>query len=140
MKHPDPYRAFRFRVEIDQLQLGGFQSVSGLERTCTIEPYREGGVNDYEHQLITLTNYPALVLKRGLFNTGLWDWHQDVINGGVKRETIAIVLLDDAGEEVWRWICIEAFPSKWTVAELEATANNIATESIDFVHHGMTRQ
>ena len=139
MKRPDPYRAFRFRVEIDQIQLGGFQSVSGLERTTTIEPYREGGINDYEHQLITLTNCPALVLKRGLFNTTLWDWHQDVINGIVNRETIAVVLLDDTGEEVWRWICVEAFPSKWTGVELDATANNIATESIEFVHHGLTR-
>ena len=140
MSRSDPYRAYRFRVEIDQVQQGGFQSVSGLERTCTIEPYREGGVNDFEHQLITLTNYPALVLKRGLFNSEIWDWHQDVINGNVKRETIAIVLLDDNGDEVWRWVCVKAFPSKWTGAELDATGNNIATESIDFAHHGLTKE
>ncbi|MBU0654303.1 MAG: phage tail protein [Gammaproteobacteria bacterium] len=136
---PDPYRAFRFRVEIDQLQEGGFQSVSGLERVCTIEPYHEGGANHFEHQLITLTNYPALVLKRGLFSTALWDWHQDVINGNVRRETITIVLLEGKDTEVWRWQCEHAFPSKWTGAELDATGNNIATESIEFVHHGLTR-
>ena len=139
MSGPDPYRAFRFRVEVGQLELGGFQSVSGLERTCTIEPYREGGVNDFEHQLITLTNYPPLVLKRGLFNTALWDWHQLVIKGIVNHENLAIVLLNEKGEEAWRWICVRAFPSKWTGAELDATANNIATESIDFVHHGLIR-
>lgn len=139
MSSPDPYRAFRFRVEVGQLQLGGFQSVTGLERTCTIEPYREGGVNDFEHQLITQTNYPPLVLKRGLFSTVLWDWHQFVIQGIVNQENLAVVLLDERGAEVWRWVCVRAFPSKWTGGELDATANNIATESIDFVHHGLIR-
>jgi phage tail-like protein len=137
---PDPYRAFRFRVEVAGLQVGGFQSVSGLARESKIEPFREGGVNHYEHQLVTLTTYPPLVLKRGLFDTLLWDWHKDVIEGRVQRRTITIKLLNDAGHEVWHWICEKAFPSKWTGAELDATGNAIATESIEFVHHGLTRQ
>ena len=66
---PDPFRAFRFRLEISGLQQAGFQSVSGLERSCTIEPYREGGVNHFEHQLVTLTTYPSLMLKKGLVDT-----------------------------------------------------------------------
>ena len=99
MKPPDPYRAFRFRIEIDSMQQGGFQSVSGLERETRIEPYREGGINHYEHQLITLTTYPTLTLKRGLVDTALWDWHQEVINGLVQRRTVSVVLIDDTGEE-----------------------------------------
>ncbi|MCZ6770633.1 MAG: phage tail protein [Proteobacteria bacterium] len=137
MKHPDPYRAFRFRVDIDQIQSGGFQSVSGLERECQIEAYREGGVNDYEHQFVTLTKYPPLILKRGLVDASLWEWHKEVINGNVVRNEITVVLFDETGEEAWKWIFCEAFPSKWTGAELDATANNVATESVEFVHHGM---
>jgi phage tail-like protein len=140
MTRSDPYRAFRFRIEIDNTRLGGFQTVSGLERETRIEPYREGGVNHFERQLITLTSYPALTLKRGLVDTMLWDWHQDVIDGLVARRTISVVLLDERGEEAWRWICVDAFPTKWTGAELDATNNAIATESIDFAHHGITRQ
>ena len=140
IKRPDPYRAFRFRVEIDNLQVGGFQSVSGLVRESKVEPFREGGINHYEHQLVTLTTYPPLVLKRGLFDFTLWDWHEDVVAGTVKRKKITISLLNDAGNEVWHWICEGAFPSKWTGAELDATGNAIATESIEFVHHGLIRQ
>jgi phage tail-like protein len=136
----DPYRAFRFRVEIEGLQQGGFQSVSGLVRESKVEPFREGGVNHFEHQLITQTTYPPLVLKRGLFDPVLWDWHQEVINGQIQRKTITVRLLNDTGEEVWHWICENAFPSKWSGAELDATGNAIATESIEFVHHGLTRQ
>ncbi|SUS04675.1 Phage tail protein [uncultured Defluviicoccus sp.] len=136
----DPHRSFRFRLEIGGLDEGGFQTVSGIERETQIEPYREGGVNDYEHKLVTRTTYPPLVLKRGLVGPSLWDWHQRVINGEVQRQTISIVLLDERGDEAWRWVCADAFPSKWTGAELDATANAIATESVEFVHHGLTRQ
>lgn len=136
----DPFRAYRFGLEISGLQQAGFQAAGGLERSCTIEPYREGGVNHYEHQLVTLTSYPVLVLKRGLAGTELWDWHQDVINGSVSRQTISVVLFDDAGAEAWRWVAESAFPSKWAVSELDAMSNGIATESVEFVHHGLTRQ
>ena len=139
MPHSDPYRAFRFTVQIDGIENGGFQSVSGLERTSKIEPYREGGNNHFEHQLITQTTYPALTLKKGLVDTSLWDWHRDVIRGTIVRHNITVTLRDDANNDVWSWICEKAFPSKWTGAELDATANAVATESIEFVHHGLTR-
>src|SRR4051794_32231818 len=66
MPRPDPYRAFRFRVEIDQTQEAGFQMVSGLERETKTDAYREGGVNHFEHQLAGFTTYPPLTLKHGL--------------------------------------------------------------------------
>lgn len=140
MPRPDPHRAYRFRLEIDRLVRGAFQTVSGLERESKIEPYREGGVNHYEHQLVTLTTYPPLTLKRGLVDFELWDWHQEVINGVIERQTISVILLDEQGQEAWRWICADAFPVKWTGADLDATGNAIATESVTFVHHGLTRQ
>lgn len=139
-KRPDPYRGFRYRVEIYGLQQAGFQTVSGLERESKIEPFREGGVNNYEHQLVTLTTYRPLTLKRGLVDPMLWDWHHEVIEGEVQRRTITITLMDDGGNEVWHWICKNAFPSKWSGSELDATGNTIATESVEFVHHGLTRK
>jgi phage tail-like protein len=140
--HPDPYRSFRFRVEIDSTIEGGFQMVSGLERISEFEPYREGGVNDFEHQLVTRTTFSPVVLTRGLYSTALWDWHQAVIDGlTIERRTISIVLLDEAGaEEKWRWICRRALPAKWTGAELDAISGNVATETVELVHEGMRRQ
>jgi phage tail-like protein len=139
MPRLDPYRAFRFLVEIDNTQQGGFQTVSGLERETKTEPYREGGVNEFEHQLAGVTTYPPLTLKRGLVDPSLWDWHQDVIEGRIERKTLAIVLLDEVGAEAWRWVVADAYPSKWTGNELDAVANAVATESVAFVHRGVTR-
>jgi phage tail-like protein len=140
VSRPDPYRAYRFLVEIDGTEQGGFQTVGGIERDTKIDAYRQGGVNDHEMQIAGLTTYPALKLKRGLVDTALWDWHQDVIAGTVQRKTISVVLLDEVGGEVWRWVAIDAFPSKWSGAELDAGQSNLATESVEFVHHGLTRQ
>jgi phage tail-like protein len=139
MVRPDPYRVFRFIVEIEGMQAGGFQSVAGIERQTQVEPYREGGVNDFEHQLIVKTTYPALTLKRGLVNRSMWEWHQDVIDGRVERRTVSVLLLDAAGNEVWRWICVDAYPTKWAGAELDGLANAVATESVELVHRGLTR-
>ena len=136
----DPYRMYRFRIEAQGIDRGGVQSVSGLERTTEVEPYREGGVNDYDIQLITKTTQASLVLKRGLMDAWMWDWHEDVVQGTVERRTISIVLLDEVGEEAWRWICADAFPTKWGGTDLDATSNAIAVESIELVHHGLTKQ
>lgn len=140
MTRPDPYRGFRFRVEIDGLVAGGFRSVSGMERQTTIEPYREGGVNHFEHQLAVKTTYPALTLSKGLVETTMWDWHQEVVDGSVSRRDVTISLLDESGHEAWRWVCEKAYPAKWSGADLDATTGALATESVELVHHGITKQ
>jgi phage tail-like protein len=133
----DPYRAFRFLVEIQGLEVAGFQSVSGLERETKIEPYREGGVNYHERQHAGLTTYPPLRLKRGLADPMLWAWHQAVILGQIKRMVMSVVLLGEGRTEAWRWIFIDAYPTKWTAGDLDATQNVVATETVEFVHHGL---
>jgi phage tail-like protein len=133
----DPYQAFRFRVEIMGLEVGGFQSVGGLERGTKIEPYREGGVNDHEIQHAGLTTYPPLRLKRGLADPSLWAWHQAVILGRIERMVMSVVLIGESGIEAWRWIFLGAYPAKWTVADLDAVQNAVAAESVEFVHHGL---
>ncbi|HLL31177.1 MAG TPA: phage tail protein [Allosphingosinicella sp.] len=133
----DPFLAFRFRVEVMGIQVGGFQSVSGLECNTKIEPYREGGVNDYELQHAGLTTYPPLKLKRGLADPSLWAWHQAVILGRIQRAVLSVVLLSESRIEVWRWIFIGAYPSKWTGGDLDATQSVVATETVEFVHHGL---
>lgn len=137
MPGTDPYRAFRFLVEINGLEVGGFQSVSGLERDTKIEPYREGGVNDHEVQHVGVTTYPPLRLKRGLADPALWAWHQAVILGRIQRSVMSVVLLGEGRTEAWRWIFIGAYPSKWTGPELDATQSQVAAETVEFVHHGL---
>jgi phage tail-like protein len=50
MARQDPLRGFRYLVEIEGIVSGVFLRVKGLSREVRTEPYREGGVNEYEHK------------------------------------------------------------------------------------------
>ena len=137
----DPYLSFRFVVEIEGLVLGGFTDVSGLQIEVEVEDYREGGLNDYIHRLPGPARYPAnIVLRRGLTDAaGLWQWHQEVRRGIIRRKNGSIVLLDSAGEEVWRWNFVDAYPVRWSGPELRAGTADVAVEALELAHRGIVR-
>jgi phage tail-like protein len=135
----DPYHGFRFRVEFDQLQHGGFSRVKGLTRETKLEVRREGGQNEFEHKLATLTTYGNLVLERGIADTYLWDWHEEVVEGRVKRKNLTLALHDDTDTEVWRWLVEAAFPVKWSGTDMDAASSQVMVESVELAHHGIRR-
>ncbi len=140
MRLPDPYKVFRFVVEINNTRVGGFSEITGLEVRTEIDEQREGGVNDYVHKIAKETRYPNLTLKRGITDkTDLWAWHQKVVGGEVERKSVAVVLLDSLGEEKLRWIFRDAYPVKWNGTDLSAAGNTVFVESVELAHHGMTR-
>jgi len=140
MRNRDPYGAFRFRIEVLGVQVGGFTEVTGLERETQVEDFREGGLNDYTHKLVTLTKYQNLTLRRGIADrTELWQWHEDVISGTIERRQIHVVLVDSTGNDTWRWVFEGAYPVKWSGAALHASTNAVVVESVEFVHNGVRR-
>lgn len=134
---PDPYAVFKFVVEIQGLQVGGFSEVSGLQSETEVEEYREGGNNLHFHKLAKATKYGNLILKRGLVDSpALWNWRQEVISGVINRKQVTVILQDRLGQEKWRWVFEEAYPVKWSSTDLNATGNTIAVESVELAHHG----
>ena len=139
-KKPYPYPSFRFRIEIDGITVAQFSEVSGIQAETETEPYEEGGVNDFVHQLPKRTKYPHITLKRGITDVNeLWSWHQDVVSGKFKRKNGSIILLSEAGDDKWRWNFSQAFPVKWTGPDLKADSNVVAFETIELVHNGITK-
>ena len=139
MARPDPLRGFRFLVEIDQLASGGFTRVKGLTREIKHESYREGGVVEYEHKLVTQVSYPALVLERGLALEHLWQWALDAADGQVRRRSLRILLHDEANEKRWAWQVVSAFPVKWSASDFDAQQSQVVMESLELAHHGLRR-
>ena len=136
----DPYRGFRFRMEIDGIAVAHFSEVSGIQAETETEPYEEGGVNDFVHQLPKRTKYPHITLKRGITDVDeLWNWHQEVVSGKFKRKNGSIILLSEAGEDKWRWNFTKAFPVKWTGPDLKAESNTVAFEAIELAHNGIRK-
>lgn len=136
----DPYLAHHFLIEIEGIIAGGFTECTGLQVETETFEYREGGVNDYMHRFTGPTKYPPLILKHGLTDLdGLWEWHQDVVNGKVKRKNGTIHLLDKQRIPVVSWVFKEGFPVKWTGPEFRADAASVAFASLEIAHRGLSR-
>jgi phage tail-like protein len=135
----DPLRGFRFLLEIDEITSGGFTRVKGISRDVKHESYREGGVNEYEHKLVTQVSYPVVVLERGLALEDLWKWATAAADGDVQRKTIRIRLQNEANEKMWAWQIEHAIPVKWTASDLDAQSSQVVMESLELAHHGLRK-
>ena len=139
MERQDPLRGFRFLLEIEGITSGGFTRVKGLSRELRFESYREGGVTEYEHKLVTQVAYPVVVLERGLALDDLWTWAQAAADGDVERKTVRLRLQNEANEKMWAWQIEYALPVKWTASDLDAQGSQVVMESLELAHHGLRK-
>lgn len=139
MERVDPFRGFRFLIEIEGLTSAGFQRVKGLQREVKHESYREGGVNEYEHKLFSQVSYPVVVLERGLARDDLWQWAFDAAEGRIQRKNVWIRLQTEAGEKAWAWQLDWALPVKWSCSDLDAGQSQVVMESLELAHHGLSK-
>jgi phage tail-like protein len=140
---------------------GTFAEVSGLNAEMETEEYREGGRNTGPHKFIKWGKYPNLVFKRGVTpNTDLWDWYYQVLYGNqaVLRKNGLIVLTDRSAAgsptgvlsavpgltglgrlPIAVWSFVNGLPEKLQGPGLNAKSNEIAIETLEIAHEGLTR-
>jgi phage tail-like protein len=127
----DPYKNFRFLVEVEGIVQAGFSEVSGFGSEVEVVEYREGGDTSTVRKLPGKTTYRDLTLKWGITDSReLYDWHRAAVNGQVERKHGSILLLDDLGQEKVRWNFYDAWPSKWEGASLNATGKEVAIDAL----------
>lgn len=135
----DPFMSFRFRVEFDHVQHGGFSRAKGFAREVKADAYREGGQNEFEHRLASHVTYGNIVLERGLADPYLWDWSYAVTEGRITRRDLTVSLVDAQGAPLWRWLVDGAFPVKWAAGDLDAGGAHVVVESVELAHHGFRK-
>ena len=136
----DPYKVFKFRVEIDGLTSAAFSEVSGLDSETAVIEYRTGSEPNSVRKLPGLTKYPNIVLKRGITRDAeLSDWRQRIVEGNIDRRNGSIVLQDDSGADQVRWIFRDGWPCKLQGPHLNAHGNDIAIETLEISHEGLER-
>jgi len=127
----DPYKGYRFLVEIDGIQQAAFAECSGLGSEIEVVEYREGGEESPVRKVPGRVRYPDIVLKWGTTSSReLYDWHLQTIRGTLERKNGSVVLLDDKGQEKVRWNFTDAWPSKWEGPTLNARGNDVAIEAL----------
>jgi phage tail-like protein len=136
---PDPVGELRFQVLIDNHEIGAFAECSGLSAEYDIFEYQEGGQLEYVHKFRGGLKYPNLVLKRGVTHEDEFlKWFLDRSTDREDRGTVTLNLLGDDGEQVRTWTFSAAFPVKWTGPSFSAKSTNIATETLEIAHQGLT--
>jgi phage tail-like protein len=136
----DPYRRFNFRIDIGGVTQGHFVECSGLAVRVDAIRYQEGGGNTV-HRIPGQLDYGDVTLRYGLTaSTELWDWFMAAVQGRVERRNVSILMLDTDGvTEVLRWDLINAWPSEWRGAPLDALAREVAIESLTLVFESLQR-
>ena len=134
----DPLTVFSFLVDIGE-ENAFFKSVSGLDAETAVIEYRTGNMPALSSiKLPGLTKYSNIVLKRGMTaDLTLWRWYKTTIDGHAQRRDGTITLLDTALKPVLRWRFRDGWICKWEGPDLDASANEVAIETIEIAHDGL---
>jgi phage tail-like protein len=137
----DPYRSFNFHLRIDNVPLGAFSEASGLTAEGDAVDYREGTDRQLNvRKLLGLRKYTNITLKRGYTqDRSLWAWYASGAAGIPDRRNVTIELMNEAQTEVLlRWHAENAWVNKIEGPTFKAAGNEVAMESVEIVHEGLT--
>lgn len=134
----DPYRNFRFLVEIDKIVQAGFSECSGFGSNVEVIEYREGGDTATVRKLPGKVSFPDITLKWGVTDSReLYDWHRAAVTGQIQRKNGSIILQDDTGAEKVRYNFFNAWPSKWDGPDFNAKGNDVAIDTLTISCEGV---
>lgn len=138
----DPYAGFRFKLAIQNVQVGGFSECTGLQMEVKTFEYKEGGRNNTTLKFPEHASYGNITLKRGVTDRNqMIAWQLDIAEGTFairsRKLNFAITLLNEQGQTIKTWSLIHAFPVKWTGPDLKASASEMAIESLEIAHEGI---
>jgi len=137
-----PLVKFHFQVEWGGTKIG-FTEVSGLDVETEVVEYREGNSPEYAKiKMPGMQKFSNLTLKRGTFKSDndYFAWWNTVKLNTIERRDITISLLNEVHEPVVTWKVKSAWPTKIQSTNLKADGNEVAIESMEIVHEGLTIQ
>jgi phage tail-like protein len=154
----DPLRNFKFNVAIQHPTLSGFvnmgfMTVSGLNITTEVIPYREGGMNTTTQKMPGQSDFAPITLSQGVIigDGPMWQWTRELFTvmqgtgtgapGQDFRANIDIMVLDSPVttsqvpvKAVYR--VYNAWPTSMAFSDLDAGANAVLMQQISFAHEG----
>ncbi len=139
-----PPVGFHFKVEVLGLTPSDndvrFTDVAGLTVDLSTEEVPEGGENRFIQRYPVRAKYPDLVLKRGLMKqSAIWDWVKQCIETlTIAPHDVNVTLLNESHQPLMTWHLVGAYPVKWAVSDLSATANAYVVESLQLAYQYFT--
>ncbi|WP_321372899.1 phage tail protein [uncultured Draconibacterium sp.] len=137
-----PMVKFHFLVEWGGTKIG-FTEVSGLDVETEVVEYRHGASPEYfKTKMPGMQKYSNITLKRGTFaaDNEYFDWWNTVKLNKIERRDITISLLNEEHSPVVVWKVKNAWPTKIQSTDLKAEGNEVAIETMELAHEGLTVQ
>lgn len=135
-----PIPKFYFQVKWDS-QVMSFQEVSGLDIQSEEIKYRHGDSPEFSViKMPGMKKVGNITMKKGIFkgDNKFWDWFKQIKMNTIKRLPVTISLLDEGGKATMVWTLTNAWPTKITGTDLKSEGDEVAIESIEIVHEGIT--
>jgi phage tail-like protein len=135
-----PALAFHFQVQWGGSNLG-FSEVSGLTIEHQVVEYRDGMMQEYGPiKQPGIPKYTNITLKRGIVkgDNDFFKWLDTTKLNKVERRDLIISLLDETHAPIVTWKAKNAFPVKIEGPGLKAAGNEVAIESMEVAHEGLT--
>ncbi|MEE1940291.1 phage tail protein [Streptomyces sp. TRM 70361] len=138
MSTTDPGTSVHFRLQIDGIDLGPFNTCTGLGVEVEVERRVEGGNNDFVWQLPSRITYPAVTLTRPLTaDSARVTQFLASLPQQVTRGTAQITALrPNLSETIVQWSLRDVVVVGWTGPSFDPSRSEVATESIELAHHG----
>lgn len=137
-----PLPKFYFKVNLgSQDSTASFQEVSGLETETQVIEYRHGDSKTFGTiKMPGIAKVGNVTLKKGIFvkDNNFWKWYDAIKMNTIKRETVVIQLLDQTGAPTMTWTLTNAWPTKITGTDLKSDGNEVAVETLELAHEGLT--
>ncbi len=135
-----PLPKFYFKVTWDDTNMS-FQEVSGLETETQIIEYRNG--DNPVFSPIKMPGIPKVTnvtMKKGVYtgDNKFWDWYNKIKLNTIKRKTVVVSLCDEGGNAKMTWTLSQCWPTKITGTDLKSDASEVAIETIEIAHEGIT--
>lgn len=137
-----PLPKFHFQVEWGGKRIG-FTEVSGLDVETEVIEYRDGASPAYSKiKMPGMQKFSNITMKRGTFKADneYFTWWNTVKLNTIERRDITISLLNENHEPVITWKVAQAWPIKVQSTDLKADGNEVAIESMEIAHEGVTIQ
>lgn len=137
-----PIPKFHFQVEWGGSKIG-FTEVSGLDITTEVIEYRDGASPEYSKvKMPGQRKFSNISMKRGTFkgDNEFYNWFNTVSLNQIERRDLTVSLLNENHEPVVVWKVKNAWPTKITPTDLKADGNEVAIETLELAHEGLTIQ
>jgi phage tail-like protein len=116
-----------------------FQRVSGLSASISTVSVREGGQQLYTHRLPDMVSYENLVLERGFMVGSPLNIEFNIAFSQMKfaPSNVMVTLLNDDALPIAGWMFVQAFPVRWSTADLDASRDEVLIDTLELAYTRM---